>query len=270
MKKMSFKKISLIIILIILVILSSISIYEKLTINKKYYINEKNLQIPVFVYHHIVEDEKMVNEDWMETPFDTFKKQINGLIKLGYRPISYKDLIDYKNGKKKIYKKSFLITFDDGYTDVYKYAFKYAREKNIPMTTFLINDKVGEPGYYTWEEAKEMHDSGIMGVYSHGYTHIKYEYETPRKTLELTNKSYNELTEKLNDKKLLKIFTYPYGSYNNKELKLLYRNGYIQNLTDNKINNSNNLKLYGIHRCYPLNDSLNKILLKIYYRDIRY
>lgn len=270
MRKLSTKKLILTIILIIFVILISISAYEKLTINKKYYINEKNLQIPVFVYHHIVKDESMVKEEWMETSYSTFKKQINGLMKLGYKPISYEDLVNYKKGKKKIYKKSFLITFDDGYTDVYEYAFKYAKKNKIPMTTFLINDMVGKDGYYTWEEAKEMHDSGVMSVYSHGYTHIKYDKVTPKQTLDLTNKSYDELTSKLDDKKLLKVFTYPYGLYTNEELKLLYKNGYIQNLTDNKINDSNDLNLYGIHRCYPLNDSLNKILLKIYYRDIRY
>ena len=268
MKKV-LKKI-LMVALVFVIILSGISIYSKMTVNNQYYIGEKNLQIPILVYHHIVKDKKEVKEEWMQTPYSTFKKQINGLMKLGYKPISYQDLVDYKKGKKKIYKKSFLITFDDGYMSVYKYAYKYARQKHIPMTSFLINDKVGEDGYYTWQQAKEMNDSGIMSIYSHGYTHIKYEKESPLKTLELVNKSYDELMNKLDDKKMLKIFTYPYGSYTNKELKLLYKNGYIQNLTDNKINKSKDLNLYGLHRCYPLNDSLNKILLKIYYRDIRY
>ena len=35
----------------------------------------------------------------MQTTYDTFKKQITGLMKLGYKPISYQDLEDYKNGK---------------------------------------------------------------------------------------------------------------------------------------------------------------------------
>lgn len=268
MKKV--RKIILGIILAILICLISFSVYEKLTINNKYYITEKNLQIPIFVYHDIVKNESEVKQEWMQTPYSTFKKQINTLMKLGYRPISYQDLIDYKNGKKRIYKKSFLITFDDGYANVYKYAFKYAKEKNIPMTSFLINDKVGKPGYYSWDNAKEMHDSGIMSIYSHGYTHIKYDKVSAQKTLDLTNKSYKELNEKLGDDKILKVFTYPYGLYTKDELDLLKENGYIQNLTDNKINRSKSINLYGLHRCYPLNDSVNKILMKINYRYLRY
>ena len=38
----------------------------------------------------------------------------------------------------------------------------------------------------------------------------------------------------------------------------------------NKINKSKDLNLYGLHRCYPLSDSLFKMELKIIYRSIRY
>ena len=41
----------------------------------------------------------MVKEDNMQTPVDVFEKQIIGLIKLGYTPISYEDLVQYKEGK---------------------------------------------------------------------------------------------------------------------------------------------------------------------------
>ena len=45
----------------------------------------------------------------------------------------------------------------------------------------------------------------------------------------------------------------------------------INNLkADNKINKSNELYLSGLHRCYPLNDSIYKMWAKIFYRSIRY
>ena len=50
----------------------------------------------------------------------------------------------------------------------------------------------------------------------------------------------------------------------------LKKEGYIQNLTDNKINKSKDLDLYRLHRCYPLNDSIYKMMAKIIYRSIRY
>ena len=54
------------------------------------------------------------------------------------------------------------------------------------------------------------------------------------------------------------------------QLEPLKEAGYIINLTDNKINKSKNLNLYGLHRCYPLSDSTFKMELKIIYRSIRY
>ena len=82
--------------------------------------------------------------------------------------------------------------------------------------------------------------------------------------------SYVELREELNDENILKVFTYPYGLYTDYEREVLWNNGYMQNLTDSKINFSNTLDFSGLHRSYPLNDSVFKILLKIQYRAFRY
>ena len=264
------KKIILSVLLILILAIISFLIYEIATVNKTYYIGEKNLQIPVFVYHDIVEDESQIEYDYMQTTAKQFEKQITGLMKLGYKPISYEDLVAYKNGEKAIPKWSFLITFDDGYIGVYKYAFEIAKKYNIPMTSFEISDTVGIPGYYTWDEAREMKESGLMSIYLHGYTHIEYDKETPERVLSDTNKAQEDLQNQLGDNNILKVFTYPYGLSTNEERSLLCQAGYIQNLTDNRINLSDRLDLSGLHRSYPLNNSVLKILLKIQYRILRY
>ena len=270
-KKMStVKKVILSVLLVLILAIVSFIIYEVATVNNTYYIGEKNLQIPVFVYHDIVEDESQIEYDYMQTTAKQFEKQITGLMKLGYKPISYEDLVAYKNGEKAIPKWSFLITFDDGYTGVYKYAFEIAKKYNIPMTSFEISDTVGIPGYYTWDEAREMKESGLMSIYLHGYTHIEYDKETPERVLSDTNKAQEDLQNQLGDNNILKVFTYPYGLSTNEERSLLWQAGYIQNLTDNRINLSDRLDLSGLHRSYPLNNSVLKILLKIQYRVLRY
>ena len=217
-KKMStVKKVILSVLLVLILAIVSFVIYEVATVNNTYYIGEKNLQIPVFVYHDIVEDESQIEYDYMQTTAKQFEKQITGLMKLGYKPISYEDLVAYKNGEKAIPKWSFLITFDDGYTGVYKYAFEIAKKYNIPMTSFEITDTVGIPGYYTWDEAREMKESGLMSIYLHGYTHTQYDKETPERLLSDTNKAQEDLENNLEDNNILKVFTYPYGLYTNAE-----------------------------------------------------
>lgn len=68
------KKIVLSLILIIVLSIIGFIIYEVATVNKTYYIGEKNLQIPVFVYHDIVKDESQIEYDYMQTTEENFKK----------------------------------------------------------------------------------------------------------------------------------------------------------------------------------------------------
>ena len=268
--KKILKKSILGIICAIVVIAISFVIYEIATRHNTYYIGEKNLQIPIFVYHNLVEDESQIEYDYMESTVDTFEKQITGLMKLGYVPISYEDLVKYKNGEIAIPKWSCLITFDDGYENVYKYAFEIAKKYNIPITSFAIDDQVGYDSCYTWEQAKEMHDSGLVSIYSHGLSHIKYNEISTEQLVSDIETAHKHLCEELEDENLLKVFTYPYGLYTGEDLGALEKAGFIQNLTDNKINRSKNLNLSALHRCYPLNDSLFKILIKIQYRSLKY
>ena len=267
-KKMStVKKVILSVLLVLILAIVSFIIYEVATVNNTYYIGEKNLQIPVFVYHDIVEDESQIEYDYMQTTAKQFEKQITGLMKLGYKPISYEDLVAYKNGEKAIPKWSFLVIFVDSAANL---PAVIAKKYNIPMTSFEISDTVGTNGYYTWDEAREMKESGLMSIYLHGYTHTQYDKETPERLLSDTNKAQEDLENNLEDNNILKVFTYPYGLYTNAERDTLWQAGYVQNLTDNRINLSDKLDLSGLHRSYPLNNSVLKILLKIQYRVIRY
>ena len=97
------KKILLSILIAIIILIISFIVYEAITVNKTYYIGEKNLKIPVFVYHDIVNDKSQIEYDYMQTTTETFEKQLTGLTRLGYKPITYQDLVEYKEGKKAIY-----------------------------------------------------------------------------------------------------------------------------------------------------------------------
>ena len=266
-------KIKKVVICLLLVIFSLIviaCIYEIKTANSEYYISEKNLQIPIFTYHHLVKNESEIEDDCMQTTIDKFKEQILGLMKLGYKPITYQKLKEYSEGKTAISGWSFIITFDDGYSDFYDYVYPIAKEYNIPVTVFIIDDCMEGPGYLTWDQVKEMNENGLISIYSHGLTHIEYNKETPERLVNDTNLAYDNLEEKLNNKNSLKVFAYPYGLASDEHIKEMANAGYIENLMDNRINLSNSLNLNALHRCYPCNDSVIKIILKQKYRVIKY
>lgn len=259
-----------VILLFVLLIFLFVFFYSLFSAKKEYYINEKNIQIPIYTYHQIVESSADVEVDYMQTTLKNFKKQINGLLNLGYTPITYQNLIDYKKGIKSIPKKSCIITFDDGYTSVYEYVYPVVEEYNIPITLFVVNNLVGVDGYMTWDQLKEMHDSKLVDIYSHGLNHSEYDKLGTDILLSETEESYSELKNKLEDTSLLKIFAYPCGFYTDDEIEILANNGYIQNLMDGKINKSNSLNLNKLHRLYPLNDSILKMIFKQIYKSIKY
>lgn len=71
------------------------------------------------------------------------------------------------------------ITVDDVYEDTYTVLFPLLKKYNIPATLFLTTDlspqeKLGNLPRPTWEQLKEMQDSGLVTVEVHGRTHINW------------------------------------------------------------------------------------------------
>lgn len=268
-EKSKILKIVIIVLSIIIALITSLIIYDRVTVNNQYGINEANIDIPIFVYHDIVQDESQIEYDYMQTTKDTFENQVKGLIDFGYHFITYEDLQKFKNNEIKLYKNSCILTFDDGLKGVYENAYPIAQKYNIPFTMFVVTDNMGKDGIITWEDAKQMQDSGLVTIASHSVNHPEFSTLTKEEAVKNVEDSYKKIEENLGQQKV-KIFTYPYGLYTEEEIVELEKLGYIQNLTDNKINKSKNLDLSRLHRDYPLSDSTMKIIIKIVYRCIRY
>lgn len=230
--------------------------------SKTYYKHERNIRIPILIYHRIVDEEPTRDMAYMNTTYKNFEKQIAGLLDYGYTVISYADLIAYNKGEKALPEKVVLITFDDGYQGVYDYAYKVAKKYNIPMTTFVIDDLVGTGEYFNWEQARDMSNSGLISIYSHGKTHIKYAEKPKELLVEYTKQAHAHIEKELG-KTVEKVFTYPYGSYTDEHTKALEEEGFVQNLTNDEINDSDNLNMSQLNRIYVLNHYSKYKVLKI-------
>lgn len=236
--------------------------YKPVDKTKTYYKNEKNLRIPILLYHEITAKQPERSMAYMQTTKDNFERQIYGLLEYGYTVISYNDLIAYNNGEKALPEKVVLIDFDDGYIGNYQNAFEVIKKYNIPVSIYVVDDLVGTPGYFNWEQAKEMSDTGLVSINTHGKTHIFYNKETPETLKEHIEYAHSIIEEKL-QKQVTKVFTYPYGAYTYEHLEILKNAGFVQNLTNDEINNSDDLNIYGLSRIYVMNHYSKYKILKM-------
>ena len=76
--------------------------------------------IPVLMYHSISDDGQK-----MSVSKHNFYKQAKIMLKLGFKSVNLKDIFNDKSKRK------FVITFDDGYQDVFTNAYPILKELNL-------------------------------------------------------------------------------------------------------------------------------------------
>ncbi len=192
---------------------------------------EENIIIPVLMYHNIAENYPDGAEGANITP-ELFEEHMTGIIERGYTPIQVSDYYNSTERGKELPENPIIITFDDGYLSNYEIAYPILKRLNIPATIFVVTSTVGakpEDGavstpHFSWEQAAEMQESGIIDIQSHSHTHKN-----------MTAVSVAELQEELRisryliEKNLNKHcfgFAYPGGKYNDTTLKLARYAGY--------------------------------------------
>lgn len=86
---------------------------------------------------------------------------------------------------------SIVLTFDDGFADVFHNAWPLLRERRLPFTIFLATAYMGEvmqwegatakgaPGRgVSWDQLRKMQDSGLLTLGNHTHTHTRPELLT--------------------------------------------------------------------------------------------
>ena len=86
-------------------------------------------------------------------------------------------------------KKEILLTIDDGFTSFYENAWPYLKEKKIPFILFVSTEAVGNFGYMSWSQIKEIEkeEFAIIGNHSHSHEYlIEYDFNKFKKDIDLS------------------------------------------------------------------------------------
>ena len=73
----------------------------------------------------------------------TFERHLEDAHRAGYELASLSDALAVLGGEKQARKDLFVVTFDDGYRDVYRYAHPVLQKKGIPSTVYLPSQVIG-------------------------------------------------------------------------------------------------------------------------------
>ena len=107
--------------------------------------------------------------------------------------------------------KEILITIDDAFESFYTAAWPYLKENKIPFILFVSTEPVGNRGYMTWEQIKEVESNDFASIGHHSHTH---EY-----LIDVTNEEFILDIETANKIFLRELgyipslFSYPFGEY---------------------------------------------------------
>ena len=198
---------------------------------------------PIIMYHSVLPEVPKGNV--LTVSVDTFEKQMSFFKRHNYNVVTLGWVKGYILKKRKIPSRAVALSFDDGNKDNYTYAFPILKKYNFPAAIFIIVSEVGAPGRLSWEEIKEMRDSGLITFGSHSFTHPFLDTLGKGDDLkkEITG-SKLALEEKLG--RPVELFCYPCGRFNDEVIQAVKDAGYQEAMATNpgkKIPNDNILAL---------------------------
>lgn len=221
--------------------------------------------------YHGVEDRVVDDADAMTLSSDNLVAHLNWLQQHGWTAISLADLRVAKAGGKPLPEKAFLLTFDDGYANVYRRVFPILKAFKVPAVLALVTSWLEVPDgelvtygrqqlprehFMSWAQIREMADSGLVEVASHSHnlhrgvlgnpqgneqpaltTHQwleeKQRYETDVEWRKRIRSDLQRSVEIIKQRlgKAPTVIAWPYGKYNRPAIEIAAELGMVQALT---------------------------------------
>lgn len=117
-----------------------------------------NEGVPVFLFH--------------KTPVG-FESYLKILKSAKVHTYTFSEVYDMNNQGLRLKTNSCLLTFDDGYADNYYNAFPSLKRFKIKATIFINTLYIdNDPDYLTWEQIRQMYESGLVDFELHSHRHM--------------------------------------------------------------------------------------------------
>ena len=257
------------------IITDVIDIYQVMSV-------QRGVCVPIIMYHHV--KNTGLGKDVI-SPYE-FESDLIYLTENNYNTITMTDLINYVYYDEELPENPIILTFDDGLYNTYKNVFPLLKKYNIKIVMSIIgksvddfsrvNDKNVSYAHVSWDEIKEMVDSGLVEIQNHSYNLHKISngrygcYQKKNESFilyeEFLSRDLLTLQEKI--KEVINFepntFTYPYGRYNENTNTIVRKLGFKATLSVKfgvNLITKDPEKLYDLKRiCRSHNQSIEKMI----------
>ncbi len=183
-------------------------------------------KVHILMYHHLDDDGEKLGADYHQlsvSPQD-FREQMAWLKGNGYHTITFAQLEAAFRGEVTLPPNPVIITFDDGWDDIYHEAYPILREHGQVATFFIATNWIDNlEGTVEWPQIREMSEGG-MEFGSHSSTHPYLTQSEPHLlTWEL--KASKAALEEVTGKSITAL-AYPFGLYDDRVIAAAREIGY--------------------------------------------
>ncbi len=197
--------------------------------------------VPILCYHRFgpTPGKASTGLGKMTVSAANFAAQLDWLARNDFHVIRLSQLLSYLEGREALPRRTVVITLDDGYESVHRYAFPLLKKYGFPATVFMYTDFIGSRDALSWAQLEEMSASGLMDVQAHSKTHRNLieraageSDERYKQALEAEVRVPRELLERRLSAPVQQ-YAFPFGDANEAVLEALVRNQYKLAVTVN-------------------------------------
>jgi peptidoglycan/xylan/chitin deacetylase (PgdA/CDA1 family) len=191
--------------------------------------------IPILLYHQIACVSAAQDPQGLAVTPRQFERQMAYLHSRGYQCLRLEDAVEHMRQGSAVPAKSFVLTFDDGYADLYTTVWPILARFNFTATIFLVAERIGACSDWegqrdamaapllSWPHIHELARAGLS-FGAHTLTHPRLTRIADQHAKSEIQHSRRLLEERLGH--TIDLFSYPYHDLNQRIQQMVAASGY--------------------------------------------
>jgi peptidoglycan/xylan/chitin deacetylase (PgdA/CDA1 family) len=192
----------------------------------------RSLEVPILLYHRVDRHVPTLSTiaKRLTVVRQDFAAQMSWVRRHGFHALTQRQLFGALEHGTPLPCRPLLVTFDDGYSDIFDNAAPVLRRLGMPATMYVITDRPPLPnsGFLTWRGVRELERTGF-DIGSHTVTHRPLTILSNQEVVEELVRSRRELERHLGHP--VQWLAYPHGAVDARIVELARRAGYVLGVT---------------------------------------